>query len=467
MTTDYDLTVIGAGCGGYVAALRAAKLGLRVALVEEKNLGGVCLNVGCVPAKTLLRHAEIIRAVRLQGSEFGFSFDDLRVDYGTAFRRSRKVAARLVKGIELLMKKNGVEVIRGRAAILSPHQAEVVLPSGEMNMFSTGKLVIATGARPRSLPGLDFTEERVISYREAILQDTPPARALIVGGGAIGMEFAYLWRSYGSEVTVIEKLDRLLPTQEEEVSRELERSYRRSGIEFYTSADLKAVNSSSAGVEIIIEQGGKEVTASGDEVLVAVGFTPRTENIGLERLGVKLTERGGFIAVDEKMRTSVEDIYAVGDVTGKLMLAHAAFAMGEVAAEDAAGLSPAPLEYEMIPRCVYCRPQAASFGWSEEEAKERGYSLKVGRFPFLANSKALALNEREGFVKIIADEKTEKLLGASLVGADVTELLPELTLARSAGLPADQVARSIHAHPTLSEAIQEAALDLSGRALHI
>lgn len=467
MTINYDLTVIGAGCGGYVAALRAAKLGLRVALVEEKNLGGVCLNVGCVPAKTLLRHAEIVRTVRLQGKEFGFSFDGLRVDYGTAFRRSRQVSARLVKGIELLMKKNGVEIIRGRATLLSPHQVEVVLPSGEIKRIPSKKLVIATGARPRSLPGLDFKEGKVVSYREAILRETSPAQVLIIGGGAIGMEFAYLWRSYGAEVTIIEKLDRLLPTQEADVSRELERAYRRAGIKFYTSADLKKVNSSSAGVEVIIKREGKELTLTGEEVLVAVGFAPVTEKIGLEKLGVKLTERGGFITVDEKMKTSVKDIYAVGDVTGKLMLAHTAFAMGEVAAEDAAGLNPAPIEYEMIPRCVYCRPQAASFGWSEEEAKKRGYSLQVGRFPFLANSKALALNEREGFVKIIADEETGKLLGASLVGADVTELLPELTLAQSEGLPADQIARNIHAHPTLSEAIQEAALDLTGRALHI
>ncbi|MFH1039411.1 MAG: dihydrolipoyl dehydrogenase [PVC group bacterium] len=463
----YDVVVIGAGPAGYVAAIRAAQLGLKTAIVERRYWGGVCLNVGCIPTKSLLRNAELVETVSRRAGEFGLSFDHLSVDYGAAFKRSRQVSERLVKGVNLLLKKNGIESYHGPARIESPKRVRVTPDDGEPVAIDTSSIIIATGARPRSLPGLEIDGSKIITYTEAILSPGLPGSAVIIGGGPIGMEFAYIWKSYGVNVTIIEMLDRLLPAEDPEVSAAVERAYKKMGIAFYTGSRVEHIERRPDGVTVTVETPKGKETVAGDRALVAIGFRPNVEEIGLEEVGVSLSEKGGFIGINDRMETGVPGVYAVGDVTGKLMLAHAGSAMGIVAAEAVAGRNPKPIDYRMIPRCVYCRPQVASFGYTGEEALKEGFSIMVGKFPFLANGKALGLSERDGFVKIVSEKDTGKLLGASLVGPDVTELLPELTLAQSAGLTIEDVARNIHAHPTLSEASQEAAHAALGRAIHL
>lgn len=467
MSLTYDLVVIGAGPAGYPAAIRAAQLGLKIAIVEKEYLGGVCLNVGCIPTKSLLRNAELAAIVSRRAQEFGLGFDHLTLDYGAAFRRSRQVSERLVKGVSLLLKKNNVETFRGPAVLESPRRVRVEPGEGEPLLLETGKVIIATGARPRPLPGLEVDGEKIISYIEAILSPALPKKAVIVGGGPIGVEFATIWRSYGVEVTIVEVLDRILPGEDPEVSAVIERALKKEGVAVHASSRVERAEKTADGVKATLStpKGEREVEAGW--LMVAAGFQPNTEGLGLEDLGIALTEKGGFIAVNGRLETSVPGIYAAGDVTGKLMLAHAATAMGITAAEAAAGRRPEPIDCRMIPRCVYSRPQTASFGFTEEEAREAGYEVGVGKFPFLANGKALGMGERDGFVKIIADGKTGTILGASLAGPEVTELLGELTLAQRSGLTLEDIAANIHSHPTLSEAVAEAAAAALNRALQI
>ncbi len=463
----YALAVIGAGPAGYVAAIRAGQLGLKTAIVERRYWGGVCLNVGCIPTKSLIRNAEVVETVTRQAREFGLFFDNLSVDYGAAFKRSRQVSERLVRGVTLLLKKNGIESYSGSACVESPRQVRVTPENGEPVVIAADNIIIATGARPRSLPGRDSDGEKIVTYREAILSPNLPESAVIIGGGPIGVEFAYIWNSYGVKVTLIEMLDHLLPTEDPEASAVVERAYQKRGIAFHTGSRVERIEIGSDGVALTVKTPKGEETVRGERALVAIGFRPNVEEIGLEKLGVARADKSGFIEINERMETSVPGIYAVGDVTGKLMLAHAGSAMGIAAAEAIAGKNPEPIDYRMIPRCVYCRPQVASFGCTGEEALREGNSIETGKFPFLANGKALGLNERDGFVKIMAEKDSGKIRGASLVGPDVTELLPELTLAQSAGLTIADIARNIHAHPTLSEAVQEAALAALGRAIHL
>ncbi|HIE39350.1 MAG TPA: dihydrolipoyl dehydrogenase [Anaerolineales bacterium] len=472
MDRRQDVVIIGGGPGGYVAAIRAAQLGLKVALVEKEHLGGVCLNWGCIPTKALLRNAEVI-ALLTQGKTFGFTLEGFQADYGAAVRRSRKVADRLVKGVAALMRKNGVQVIEGTGRIAGPGIVEVA-PNNDRRgdppwsplHLQADHIIVATGARARAIPGVEVDGERVITARHALALQERPGSVVVVGAGPIGMEFAHLWRAYGAAVTVVEMLPHLLPLEDEEVSTEIERAFRRRKVRALIATRVEGIDPTADGVRVRVRKdGGKEESLEAEKALIAIGVRPNSEGLGLEEAGVELDPGG--VVVDERMRTTAPSIYAIGDVTGKLPLAHVASAQGIIAAEAIAGLDPEPLDYDAIPRCTYCQPQVASFGLTEAQAREQGYAVRVGRFPFLPNGKALALGENRGFAKLVADGATGRLLGAHLVGPEVTELLPELVLARTAGLSPEAVARAVHAHPTLGEVLAEAAHAVFGRPIHI
>jgi dihydrolipoamide dehydrogenase len=465
MADQYDVVVIGGGPAGYVAAIRAAQLGLKTAIAEKNALGGVCLNVGCIPSKSLLKNAEVAHTLQHRAKEFGFSFDNLRLDYKVAFDRSRQVASRLVKGVGFLMKKNNITVYEGAAVINGANKVQVTLNAGGTADLAAQNIIIATGARTRSIPGVEIDGERVVTYLEVILAEALPKKMVIVGAGPIGMEFAYVMVNYGVDVTVVEMLPHLLPNEDPEISDVIEKAYKRLGVKYHLGAMVSQIERGESGVRVSLKEGEP---LEADKVLIAIGFIPNTENIGLESIGVKVKERGG-IEVDEGMRTNVPGVYAIGDVVAPMgyMFAHHGSAMGLVAAETIAGHATVTLDYRMLPRCTYTQPQVASFGYTEQQARDAGYEIKVGRFPFQPNGKALGMGEREGFVKIIADARYGEILGAHLVGPEVTELLPELTLAHSAELTAEEIARNVHAHPTLSEALMEAAHGVEGQPIHI
>lgn len=462
MANEYNVVVLGAGPGGYVAAIRAAQLGLKVAIIEKEYWGGVCLNIGCVPSKSLLRNAELAHILKHRAKEFGFSFDNLKTDYATAFKRSRQVSNRLVKGISFLMKKNKIDTYEGIGQLTGPNSLKVTLNEGGEKELTTDNIIIATGARPRMLPGLEADGEKVITYVEGILQDKLPEKVIIIGGGVIGVEFAYMWQNYDTEITIVEMMDRLLPREDPEVTKVLEKSYKKLGVNLKLSAKVEKVETTANGVKVTLE--GGEVLEAG-QVMVAINFIPNIENIGVETVGLE-TDRG-HVVIDGNMRTNVPNIYAIGDVATPYKLAHVASAMGIVAAEAIAGHPTQELDFIMMPRATYCQPQVASFGYTEAEAKEAGYEINVGRFNFQANGKALGLGEKDGFVKIIADAKYGEILGAHMVGPEVTELLPELTLAHNAELTAEEIAHNVHAHPTLSEALMEAAHGVEGEPIHM
>ncbi|MGB4803036.1 MAG: dihydrolipoyl dehydrogenase [Anaerolineae bacterium] len=466
----YDVVVLGGGPGGYVAAIRASQLGQKTALIESEALGGVCLNWGCIPSKALLKNAEVVNTLQ-RGKEFGFAFENLTLDFTVAYQRSRQVSERLVKGIGSLMRKNKIDVFEGRGVLRSAGEIDVTLNKGGSEVVKAKHIILATGARARGLPGLELDGERIMGYRQAIVQQQAPKRALIVGAGPIGMEFAYVWRSYGAEVTVIEMLPQVLPLEDDEVSAEVAKAFKKMGVNVLTSTRTEGAERTSDGVRVKVKHvdSGAESSLEADLMLVATGVLPNSANIGLESVGVKVN-RGGFVEVDEYLRTNVPGIYAIGDLTGKLALAHVASAQGIVAAEHIAGHETTPLsdeKYTDMPRCTYCNPQVASLGLTEKQARAKGLEIKVGKFPFIANGKALGLGEREGFVKIIADAKYGEILGAHLVGPEVTELLPELVLAKTWELTPEEIARSVHAHPTLSEVIMEASHGVFGAAIHM
>ncbi|WP_431954662.1 dihydrolipoyl dehydrogenase [Actinacidiphila sp. bgisy167] len=465
MSTHFDVVVLGAGPGGYVAAIRAAQLGLRTAIVEERYWGGVCLNVGCIPSKALLRNAELAHIFTKEARTFGIRVNgEVSFDYREAFARSRKVADGRVKGVHFLMKKNGITKFEGHGTFTDDHTLHVALGSGGSETVTFDHCIIATGATTRLLPGTSLSE-RVVTYEEQIMTDTLPRSILIAGAGAIGVEFAYVLHNYGVKVTLVEFLDRVVPLEDEEVSAELARQYRKLGIDVLTSTRVEAINDSGDSVKVMVTTGGQRQTLQADKVLQAIGFQPRISGYGLEQTGVRLTERGA-IDIDEFCRTSVPHIYAIGDVTAKLMLAHAAEAMGVVAAETIAQAETMSLDYVMIPRVTFCQPQVASFGWTEAQARERGFDVRVAKFPFTANGKAHGIGDATGFVKLISDAKHGELLGGHLIGPEVTELLPELTLAQKWDLTATELARNVHGHPTLSEAVQEALHGLAGHMIN-
>ncbi|GHH09093.1 dihydrolipoyl dehydrogenase [Streptomyces lanatus] len=462
----FDVVVLGAGPGGYVAAIRAAQLGKRVAVVEEKYWGGVCLNVGCIPSKALLRNAELAHIFTREAKTFGIQVDgQVSFDYGEAFRRSRKVADGRVKGVHFLMKKNKITEIDGRGTFIDPHTIQVAGYDGSTRTIGFENCIIATGATPKLLPGTRRSA-RVVTFEEQILAEELPRSIIIAGAGAIGVEFAYVLHNYGVKVTVVEFLDRMAPLEDAEVSAELAKQYRKLGIDVLTSTRVDTVDESGEMVRVTVTgKDGTQQVLEADKVLQAIGFAPNVTGYGLESTGVTVTERGA-IDVDGRCRTSVPHIFAIGDVTAKLMLAHAAEAMGIVAAETIADAETMELDYVMIPRATYCQPQIASFGWTEAQARERGFDVKVAKFPFTANGKSHGLGDATGFVKLISDAKYGELLGGHLIGPDVTELLPELTLAQQWDLTVHEVARNVHAHPTLGEAVKEAVHGLSGHMIN-
>ncbi|WP_317447064.1 dihydrolipoyl dehydrogenase [Streptomyces collinus] len=462
----FDVVVLGAGPGGYVAAVRAAQLGKRVAVVEEKYWGGVCLNVGCIPSKALLRNAELAHIFTREAKTFGIKVDgQVSFDYGEAFRRSRKVADGRVKGVHYLMKKNKITEYDGRGTFLDPHTLEVAGYDGSTRTIGFDHCIIATGATPKLLPGTRRTS-RVVTYEEQILAEELPESIVIAGAGAIGVEFAYVLHNYGVKVTIVEFLDRMTPLEDAEVSAELARQYRKLGIDVLTSTRVDGIDESGPKVRVTVTaKDGSQQVLEADKVLQAIGFGPNVEGYGLDKAGVRVTDRGA-IDVDGRCRTSVPHIYAIGDVTAKLMLAHAAEAMGIVAAETIADAETMELNYTMIPRATYCQPQIASFGYTEAQARELGHDVKVAKFPFTANGKSHGLGDATGFVKLISDAKYGELLGGHLIGPDVTELLPELTLAQQWDLTVHEVARNVHAHPTLGEAVKEAVHGLAGHMIN-
>jgi len=463
---DFDLVVLGAGPGGYVAAIRASQLGLRAAVVESKYWGGVCLNVGCIPSKALLRNAELSHIITHEKDKFGIE-GDATMSFQPTHARSRKVSEGIVKGVHFLMKKNKIEEVDGWGTLTGPTSMDVALSSGERRSITFDNLIIATGATTRLIPGTTLSD-RVVTYEEQILTDQLPGSIVIAGSGAIGVEFAYVLKSFGVDVTIVEFLDRMVPTEDAEVSKELLKHYKKLGVKVLLSTKVESIDDSGEKVKVTVSPaaGGESTVIETDKVLQAIGFAPRVEGYGLEAAGVKLTDRGA-IEIDDHCRTNVDGVYAIGDCTGKLMLAHTAEAQGVVAAETMAGAETMPVEYDFIPRATYCQPQIASFGYSEDQAREKGFDVKVAKFPFSANGKAMGLGDAVGFVKVVADAKHNEIIGAHLIGPDVTELLPALTLAQKWDLTADEVARNVFAHPTLSEAVKEAVEGIAGHMINL
>ena len=465
--THYNVLVLGAGPGGYVAAIRAAQLGQSAAVIEEKYWGGVCLNVGCIPSKALLRNAELAHLLQHEKAKFGIE-GDATMSYAPTHKRSRQVSAGIVKGVHFLMKKNKIAEIDGWGTLKGEQDGkqavEVQDKDGKTTTYTCDNLIIAAGAQTRLIPGTSLSE-RVVTYEEQILDENLPGSIIIAGSGAIGVEFAYVMKNFGVDVTIVEFLDRMVPTEDADVSKELLKHYKKLGVKVLLSTKVEGIDDSGEKVKVTVSKDGEQEVLEADKVLQAIGFAPRVEGYGLDKAGVQLTDRGA-IAVDERGRTNVQGIYAIGDVTAKMMLAHAAEAMGIVAAETIAGAETMEIDFDMIPRATFCQPQIASFGYSEEQAKEKGYDVKTSTFPFSANGKAQGLGDAVGFVKVVADAEHNEILGAHMIGPEVTELLPVLTLAQQWDLTADEVSRNIFAHPTLSEAVKEAVHGISGHMIN-
>lgn len=460
-----DVVVIGSGPGGYVAAIRASQLGLKTVCVERADIGGVCLNIGCIPTKALLKSAEYAHFMG-HAQEFGFNYENLQVNYPQVIERSRKVAAQMSKGVSSLFKKYKVDSIAGWGKIRKDKTVEVLDKSGNTtDTIKAKSIIIATGARPRIFPGIDVDHKRIITSTEALLGRELPKSIIIMGAGAIGVEFAYFFNAFGTNVTIVEFMDRILPIEDIEVSKELERHFRKSKIDIKTKTKVIAAKTVDNAVEVTIETNGKTEVLKADIALNAIGIQANIENIGLEDIGI-VTEKG-FIKIDEFCRTNVEGIFAIGDVAGAPWLAHKASAEAVVCAEFIAGHHPKGVDYSKIPGCTYCNPQVASIGLTEEKAKEAGHEVKIGKFPFLASGKAHGIGEAKGFVKLVFDAKYGELLGAHMIGPDVTEMLAEVGLAMNLEATAETIFKTIHAHPTLSEAVMEAAAQAYGEAVNI
>ncbi|MCA1983575.1 dihydrolipoyl dehydrogenase [Nocardioides nematodiphilus] len=463
--THFDVLVLGAGPGGYVAAIRASQLGKSVAVVEEKYWGGVCLNVGCIPSKALLKNAELAHTLTHEKAKYGIE-GDATMSYGPTHARSRQVSAGIVKGVHFLMKKNKITEVDGWGTFTGPKSINVV-KDGQTTEHTFDDLIIATGATVRSVPGVTPNGQNIVTYEEQILTDQLPNSVIIGGSGAIGVEFAYVMKNFGVDVTIVEYADRMVPTEDADVSKELLKHYKKLGVNVLLSTAVKGAVDTGSGVEVTVAPaaGGEEQVIKADKMLAAFGFAPRLEGYGLEATGVETTERGA-IKTDEFGRTNVPGVYAIGDVTGKMMLAHVAEAQGVVVAEVIAGVETMPVEIDFIPRATYCQPQIGSFGYSEQQAKDKGYNVKTATFPFSANGKAMGLGEPVGFVKVIADAEHNEIIGAAMIGPDVTELLPVLTLAQKWDLTADEVSRNVFAHPTLGEAVKEAVEGIVGHMIN-
>jgi len=461
---DFEILVIGSGPGGYVAAIRSAQLGFSTAIVERETIGGICLNWGCIPSKSLLRNAEVLNLVK-DAEKFGISFDNLSYDFGKAIDRSRQVVRRLTTGVGYLLKKNNVEHIVGSATFVDAHTIQIGTATGENRTVSAENIIIATGARQREIPTLPIDHNVVITSRDALEMREIPNRVVVIGGGATGAEFSHVYRSYGSEVTIVELMDRIVPNEDQEISEVLDKSFRDQGIESRTSASVEAIEINGDIATVKISENGNNSVIECDKVLVAVGVQGNTDGIGLEQVGVA-TDRT-FITVGENLETNVSGVYAIGDVTGKMLLAHVASAQAVTAIEYIAGLNPSQIDYSLMPRAIYCKPQVASFGLTESQARDQGINIKVGKFPFTASGKAIALGETDGMVKLVVDEEIGEIIGAHMIGAEVTELLGELSITKMLEGTATELGWLVHPHPTISEMLKEAALDTVGEAIHV
>jgi dihydrolipoamide dehydrogenase len=460
----FDVVVVGTGPGGYVAAIRCAQLGLTVATVEDDRPGGVCLNWGCIPTKALLRNAEIVDLFH-RAEEFGITVGEWRADYAQAIQRSRRVADRMAKGVEFLFRKNKITLVAGVGSLKGKSVVEVKGKDGVQTLEARRAVILATGSEPKSLPGVAIDETQVISSNGAVRTETKPVSLIVIGAGAVGMEFADVYRAYGVEVTVLEALPRVLPVEDEEASAQIARLFTRRGVTLRTGVKVVKVTPGKGSVAVEIDTEGKREAISAAQVLMGVGRAARTKGLGLEALGVAMDR--GMVTVGPTMETSVKGIFAVGDMAGRQMLAHKAMAEGVVAAETIAGRSPRPVDYGNVPSCTYCRPQVASIGLSEAAAKADGREVSVGRFPFTANGKAVALGETEGFLKVVADKRTGEILGVHIVGSEATEMIHEFAVGRTLEATLEEIIHTIHAHPTLSEAALEATLAALGQAIHI
>lgn len=467
MAKEYDLIVLGGGPGGYVAAIRAGQLKLKTAIIDKDNLGGVCLNWGCIPTKSLLKNAEMYDNLNNHASDFGISFSDLKFDFTKIIKRSRDISDRITKNVEMLVKKNKVERYRGYGKLTSRNTIDILDKDGKVAETVTAKhIIIATGASPRILPNIPVDYKNIITSTEAMSLPEQPKELIIIGAGAIGIEFAYFYSVLGTKVTVIEMLDNILPIEDKEVSELLEKNFKKRGITIHTKTSVEKAEVKGKKVEVTINRNGEKSVISADKVLSAIGVSGNISGFGLEELGVEIYKN--HIKVDKTTyKTNIEGIYAIGDVIGPPWLAHVASAEGIHCVEVIAGHHPVPVDYDNIPGCTYCQPQVASIGMTEQKAREAGYELKIGKFPFMASGKAFAIGEREGFVKLIFDAKYNELLGAHIIGSEATELIAELGLARSLEATGETIIKTVHAHPTLSESIMEAAANAYGESIHI
>ena len=460
----YDVIVLGSGPGGYPAAIRASQLGKKVAIVERESLGGICLNWGCIPTKALLKSAQVMEYAN-HSSDYGIDLKDPQPNFGNVIKRSRGVADKMNKGVTFLMKKNKIDVVMGNGKLISPTKLEVTGADGKKQTLEAKNIIIATGARARELPSLKFDGKKIIEYRKAMSLENQPKSLIVVGSGAIGTEFAYFYNSIGTKVTIVEFLPRIVPVEDEEISKELEKSFKKQGITIMTGSEVTSADTSGNGVKAKVKTKDGEVTLEADVVLSATGITANIENIGLEELGVK-TEKGRII-VDKNQQTNIPGLYAIGDCTPHQALAHKATKEGINAAEHLAGKNPEPIDYNNVPGCTYCSPEIASVGYTEKAAKDAGYELKIGKFPFMASGKATAAGAPEGFVKIIYDAKYGELLGCHMIGYNVTEVIAEVVTARKLETTGHEILNAIHPHPTISEAVKEATAVAYGEATDI
>lgn len=461
---SYDLVVIGSGPGGYVAAIRASQLGMKTAIVEKSELGGICLNWGCIPTKALLKSAQVFDYIK-HAADYGISVSGSSHDFAAVVKRSRGVADGMSKGIAFLMKKNKIDVIQGFGKVIGAGKVEVTEASGTKKPIAAKNIILATGARSRELPNIKIDGKKIIGYREAMSMTTQPKSMIVMGSGAIGSEFAYFYNSMGTKVTLVEYLPNILPIEDEDVSREVTKAFKKSGITVMTGASVESVDTSGAGCKVKIRTGNVIEEMECDVVLSAVGIQTNLENLGLETVGVKTDK--GKVLVDDYYQTSVKGIYAIGDIVKGPALAHVASAEGIICVEKIAGHHPEPLNYSNIPGCTYCSPEVASVGYTEKAAKEAGYEVKVGKFPFSASGKASAAGAKEGFVKVIFDAKYGELLGAHMVGANVTEMIAEIVVARKLETTGMEIIKSVHPHPTMSEAVMEATAQAYGECIHL
>lgn len=460
----YDVIVLGSGPGGYPAAIRASQLGKKVAIVEKESLGGICLNWGCIPTKALLKSAQVYNYAK-HASDYGVTISNPTADFGAVIKRSRGVADKMSKGVQFLMKKNKIDVIMGYGKLLAPGKLEVTAADGSKQVVEAKNIVIATGGRARQLPSMPIDGKKIIGYREAMVLPSQPKSMVICGSGAIGSEFAHFYSSMGTKVTIVEFMPRIVPVEDEDISKELEKQFKRQGIDIMTGSEVLSVDTAGEGIKAKVKTATGEITLEADILLSAVGVVANIENIGLEALGIKTDK--GKIVVDANQQTNVPGIYAIGDCTPGQALAHVAAKEGINAAEHLSGHKPEPLDYNNIPGCTYCTPEIASVGYTEKAAKEAGYEIKVGKFPFMASGKASAAGATEGFVKVIYDAKYGEFLGCHMIGMNVTEMIAEAVVARKLETTAHEILNAVHPHPTMSEAVKEATAAAYGEAIDI